>query len=106
VDTTSNCPLDTTSYEVVYDCGTLGIEKPRPTAGLSLYPNPATESITVELPPDISRGEIRIYNTAGVLVKRLKADPVTQIDISALPRGLYFIRLKNQRYKALKFIKN
>jgi hypothetical protein len=106
VDTTTNCPFDTTiSTTVVFDCGSLSTEKTRVKESWSLYPNPATESVMLELPADLARSEIRIYNAKGRLVKNLKAAPTQSIDISALPKGLYFIRLQNQDVRVLKFVK-
>jgi len=106
VDTTATCPFDTTiSAPVVIDCGSLGSEESNNKSSFGLYPNPAKESIWLELRSDIGRDEIQVYNSAGILLKSLPTAALNEIDISAFKPGLYFIRLKNQGDKVMKFIK-
>lgn len=105
-DPGSNCPGDTTSSPpVVIDCGTLGTEKSGGNTFVRLYPNPAPETITIELRHGIEREEVRIYSATGSLVKVVEATSVTTVDVAGLPPGLYYIRPGDSRQPALKFIK-
>lgn len=71
----------------------------------NIYPNPGKSTLTVKFTDDNSKKQIQIYNTIGVLIKEIEAMPTTQIDITDLPGGLYFIRQKNYPQMTLKFIK-
>ncbi len=105
IDTTGNCPFDTaTSEPLIIDCGSLGSVENRLSPAFQLYPNPARESIWLELSIE-AKDEIQIYNSAGVLLIRIAAARINEIDISSLKSGLYFIRLKNQNIKAMTFRK-
>jgi hypothetical protein len=63
----------------------------------SIYPNPATNMILVNSP---SNEKIHVYSPEGV--NMIESAPNIQIDISALPPGIYFLR---QGLRVVKFIK-
>lgn len=67
-----------------------------------IYPNPASEIITVIA--DSTKGQIQIFNSIGVLIKETEITGTTQIDISDFQGGLYFIYLNNQQ-QSMKFVK-
>ena len=48
IDPTSNCPLDTTSYTIEFECEVIGIELFNQDVSWRLFPNPAAETITIE----------------------------------------------------------
>jgi hypothetical protein len=66
---------------------------------LSLYPNPATDNITVEISGKAANGSnLSILNIEGqALIARQITKPKTQIDISLLPSGVYFVRVTGER---------
>jgi len=70
----------------------------------NIYPNPANDYITVETN---IRSEIEIINFQGQLIKRIYANgDKTNIDISDLSRGMYFVKLQTEKkIGVLKFIK-
>ncbi len=105
IDPNSNCPLDTTSFLIQFDCGVIGIEELDQEVSWSLFPNPASEYFTVEISQDFTNDQILIYNFIGVLTKLLDVSTKTKIDVSDLPSGIYFVRLKNKNTSALKLIK-
>ena len=82
-------------------------EMPEET-GISVYPNPATDFVTIES-NDISKNPlISIYNLQGKLVNQF---PLTEtrknIDISAYAKGLYLIKVSNNsNTKTFKILKN
>ena len=62
--------------------------------GISLYPNPAKEYITLDW-NSIHSASIIIYNSLGEIVKVFpKLNKDEEIDISTLPNGLYTIRIE------------
>jgi PKD repeat protein len=105
INPNSNCPLDTTSYQIVYSCGVTGIEDRGEGPFWYIYPNPASESITIKFTKSALKDEIQIFNSTGQLTRSISSLGTTKIDIADLPEGLYLIRLKNNSQPAFKFIK-
>jgi hypothetical protein len=68
---------------------------------ISLYPNPANETIHLEGLEDET--EVCVYNALGMLVKSLTLNGEDEIAISDLPSGLYLLRVGKT---CLKFMKN
>ena len=62
---------------------------------ISIYPNPAKESVTIE-----GKGEIVITNSIGQVVKEIKDNNVYRtIDIKKFERGVYYIKVGNTTQK-------
>lgn len=102
----STCPFDTTAYLVTYDCGTTGIRQKDPEVWGTIFPNPASEVITLTLSKHAMGTPIRIYNAIGSLVRSVvSTGTTTYIHIADLPEGLYYIRQISSEQPALKFIK-
>jgi hypothetical protein len=87
---------------------TKDIEKEALIKNLTLYPNPATNQLTISyasIPQHDNK--IEIYNAVGVLLKYIplppsKGDSNAEIDISELPKGLYFVKIGNEISKFVK----
>jgi hypothetical protein len=89
-----------------FDSVMTGIDEPK-EFGLSVYPNPADEHIiigTLALP---ASSQLSIMNLYGQQLITCQITHIkTQIDITNLPGGIYFIRLKGEKsIKMGKFIK-
>lgn len=71
---------------------------------LKIYPNPATDQITVE---NLDRGEISIMNISGaVMLRHTVTSSRSVIDISRLPAGVYILKSMNASVSdTRKFIK-
>lgn len=84
------------SQFLIYLQGTsTGISETVPLASaFSLYPNPASHNLHINF-NNIKNDdlEILIYNVCGTEIKRFNA-PESTFDISTLPDGIYFARLK------------
>jgi hypothetical protein len=80
-----------------YDSVFVGINEPRESR-LLLYPNPATDKITIETSQTPIQSQLSIMNLNGqeVMTHQI-TQPMTQMDISSLPQGVYFVRLTNDR---------
>jgi PKD repeat protein len=73
----------------------LGIQDKTPIA-LLIYPNPATNRITVDYPgySKTVSTSLDLYEIRGQLIKRVDiTERITQVDISTLPAAVYMIRL-------------
>ena len=82
------------------------VEDP-PNEIFKVYPNPSKEKISVEYP----NGEllsISVFNLSGQIMLQIeRAGHIAEIDISALPNGLYFLQVATNNHTMLhKFIKN
>jgi hypothetical protein len=68
----------------------------------SIYPNSATEDITIQTSKGFKTSEvygIKIFNTLGELVMSVEtrhAVSLPRIDISQLPRGVFYLRIGSQ----------
>jgi len=92
---------------IKYDSVFVGINE-KQQSRLSLYPNPATDKITVELTGATLGGKLTIVNIEGQqVITRQITESKTQVDISGLPSGVYFVRVTNDRTVEVgKFVKN
>lgn len=90
------------SVVVTQKGSTTGIEESEQD-GVSIYPNPVSATLRIEGIGDDSK--VHIYNINGMLVLSIEK-PENLIDISDLPSGAYFIRVKDKsRFVTKKFVK-
>lgn len=78
---------------IKYDYAT-GITSPEPNTGVSLFPNPATETILIK---DAAQRcfDFLLYNTAGQIVRSVQqVQPGTPISLAGVATGLYFYVLR------------
>jgi photosystem II stability/assembly factor-like uncharacterized protein len=76
--------------------GPVGVSNSQHATGLlNIYPNPSYNYIIVETS---LKGSLAIFNTRGQeLITHQIHESMTQIDISTLPKGIYFLKLTNER---------
>jgi trimeric autotransporter adhesin len=74
----------------------VGVESLHGNNNVFIYPNPAKNEITIETPKnDCTNCMIEILNLQGQLVKvSHTTDMMTSLEISALPSGMYFVKIK------------
>ncbi len=76
---------------------------------LSVYPNPVTNVLSVDLPGIISpNGMINIINIDGKVIKsrEVTGTGIISLDVGHLPKGIYLCRYINgKEIKTIKFIK-
>jgi hypothetical protein len=68
-----------------------------------IFPNPVTEQITIQSKQRI-QDSAYIYDSSGKVIREIPATKTfnTNIDVSALPAGLYIIRIGNSSLKIVK----
>lgn len=102
----SNCPLDTTWYEINYDCTIAGINTNRGELFWALYPNPAIDNIYINFYKPHFNEIIEIYTIYGNLIKSIVTTAGTMIiNIADLPQGVYFVRIRGNSTRGLRFLK-
>ena len=75
---------------------------------ISVYPNPATDNVTLTVPAELADSRIIISNITGQIVMEQKLNGVTQTDlnVSNLSPGAYIIRIADDKNVAkLQFVK-
>jgi hypothetical protein len=90
-----------------YDSVYVGINEPQKLR-LSVYPNPATDKISIEISVVTEQSILTIVNVEGQeLIKQKITDRKTQVDISSLPPGIYFLKITGERMAQVeKIIRN
>ena len=81
----------------------IGVDENGPSTGsgaLVIYPNPANDRIRIE--GFEADSEVQLFNVGGELVKTVKVDANSEIDITELASGLYMVRCGNA---SLRFVK-
>jgi hypothetical protein len=75
----------------------------KPDSQFSLYPNPATDEITLESNNAISPVNVSIYNSNGLFVyDQVFSDSNFKLKTSSLPTGIYFIKIKTPKNTEVK----
>ncbi len=77
--------------------GATSLDQPRAQPRLAIYPNPASDLVTIPLPETPGLYEITLYDLAGRLVQReqlMGRDAV--ISVSGWKPGVYLVRLRGQ----------
>ena len=65
-----------------------------------LFPDPATERITVQMPHDVQGGVLTVCNVAGQAVARVVVSSAfVDVDISGLSAGAYFVSYNAPGYR-------
>jgi hypothetical protein len=74
-------------------------------SGLSIYPNPAADIITISLHMLFDMPILTVYNVSGekVMERQLK-EIETHLNVGLLPRGLYFLRVQDENGIAVRKI--
>ncbi len=85
-------------YIQVIDSSSIGIREYQNNPSFKAYPNPANNTLNVQLLQDNSTAEIKIYNLLGQIQQTLKlTTKETAINISALSKGAYIIEVATEK---------
>lgn len=91
--------LDTIMVNIV---ATTNINETEHTNGFSIYPNPSGSNITISITVPDPKDEftLRVWNSLGSTIycetiKEICGSLTKQIDLSFLPKGIYFIELQS-----------
>jgi hypothetical protein len=92
-----NAPGCNSQEEVEAACLT-AVEEIKTGNGITIIPNPSNDKITISQPLLTGIAQLSIFNVSGEkVIERQLTNNETQINISALPRGVYFVRLQNEK---------
>jgi hypothetical protein len=85
-------------WEVLDSCLIINVAEIKTQQGLNIIPNPSKDIISITVPSLKTNAILSIFNVRGnkVIERQLK-DNETQLNISDLPLGVYFVRLQNEK---------
>jgi hypothetical protein len=90
------------------ECSYVGISEHTQNPEFNVYPNPATDFITVEIKSGFikNNNSIQLYNLMGEKLMELNdlKDDLQKIDLKKLPEGVYFIRYNSGEGSSVKKI--
>ncbi|MCX6252578.1 MAG: T9SS type A sorting domain-containing protein [Bacteroidetes bacterium] len=94
-------------HQVMDSCTLLSVRVTPGDNGFCIFPNPVTDKISVEIPGEISKGVISLFNIQGQeVVRQTLSATSTQLDVSNLKSGIYFVRIiSEKRAEVIKIIK-
>ncbi len=91
---TNECGTQTVIQTIVVT-STAGIEE-NGIEGLSVYPNPASDKITISI-PETTDASATVYSTTGTLISTIeKLDAQTELSVQGWTPGVYFVRVQNE----------
>ncbi|HPD65144.1 MAG TPA: T9SS type A sorting domain-containing protein [Bacteroidia bacterium] len=102
-----NCPInlsDTRVYQIlVKDSSTMGMNEYDVQSGFRVYPNPATDRITIE--SMLSLKQVEIFNVIGARIRMLDGNDlkIFQFERGQLSPGLYFMKVTDIQGNNKKF---
>ncbi|ALW84108.1 hypothetical protein AUC43_02735 [Hymenobacter sedentarius] len=72
-------------------------QAPATATSVSVYPNPALESLTLSMPAgaDAAQYAVRVYDMRGHEMTAARYDGRGQVSLSNLPKGLYYVTIAN-----------
>ena len=94
-----NFPHYRLGREIGSACDTIytSISPPQESVGIQVYPNPAQESLTIELPQK-EEAEFVLFDITGRVVLSQKLWKLTEtVSLAHLPKGMYFYLLKSEK---------
>ncbi len=92
-----NAPGCNSPEEVIEAC-LITVEEVAGVSGILVIPNPAGDMITVSLPMLTGNEQLTLFNITGEkLLERQITNTETQINLSALPRGVYVVRVQDEK---------
>jgi len=84
-------------------CNFAEVEDLNKTIVINIFPNPASETLTISLPENTSKNDCILVDNAGKEVKQFTISSVDNIvNISDLETGIYMMRIKSQIFKIVK----
>lgn len=86
---------------VVVSCSSAGLED-LSVAFIQVYPNPASDLLTVTISSDLAGSELELINAQGAVVRKLPVIAAeTTISLSELESGLYYVKLNQLLSKVI-----
>ena len=63
---------------------------------ISIFPNPTTGKVFVQLPQNIYQAELNVIDCRGKMILKTDLNTKTTIDLSAYPGSVYFFKIYSE----------
>lgn len=84
------------SNVVFYTSITTGIASPDKSAEINLFPNPATDKISIAMPENYSGGTAVVFDLTGkAIIRRSFSGNKMEIDLAEFAAGTYFLEIRD-----------
>lgn len=105
--TPTRATVSTSRSNIKHGSITTGVETNTELNSTVIYPNPATDFVTIEIPGLTQNATIRILNTIGQIVYEQKMvtsgrSGIHKIDTSDLPKGIYTVAIESKDVNVFK----
>jgi uncharacterized delta-60 repeat protein len=81
-----------------YNGSTVGIDELNASGAFTVFPNPATADVTLNLPSSFANPELKIYNALGEVVFQKKINSeIAEIKTDGLSKGLYLLTVASEK---------
>lgn len=97
--------VNTTRSNIKHASMTTGMQQAlQLSASVLIYPNPATNQVSISLSPDIESATVRVLNMMGqeIASEQVNAHTLTQLDVSSYAKGMYTVVVEGNKTKAFK----
>lgn len=90
---------------VSFEVGALSIESGE-FPGLSVYPNPFSDALVIEMPTFVGEAQITLINALGesVLEERVRIQNRHSLSTHALPAGTYMLIIQDSDHQSVKHL--
>ncbi|MCF8459682.1 MAG: T9SS type A sorting domain-containing protein [Flavobacteriales bacterium] len=104
---TSDSDLNRSTAIARYESGVeVGVREANTQKNISVYPNPSADVFNIKLPSDVKNESLTLRNTLGqVLFSTRVSGTQSQIDLSNLADGVYFLSIDGNAATVTKLIK-
>ena len=92
----------TPTYRLIFDNTTVGLLNPDPTVEFTIYPNPATDLVQMEMDANTFLKKVEITDLVGRVVAQPSTLTNNQLDVSGLKSGVYFVKIDTNKGIGLK----
>lgn len=84
--------VDSSEHDTVYILTCNGVNEISDDHGLSVFPNPTTDNVSLRIKGNASISSIGLFNIQGELLKNYKA--TNSLSFTEFPAGMYFLRVE------------
>ena len=81
------------------NCSSQGLNDQAGNPAVKVYPNPASDKISVVLPEEIQQFQISLINTLGHILLQTRSK---DIDVSGIQHGIYFLNIRTEKFEVNK----
>ncbi len=98
--------IDVSGNDPATNCSLIGLNEANLNTPFSLFPNPANDQLTIQLPGNVSELQYTITDALGktIFIGKLTGQTTT-IDVSILAKGIYTIQVGNAAMQMMRWVK-